>query len=105
MRSRARLKFGVYEERYRPICEKCKKRWPECLHSQAPKRVVLLAGPEQIWMQLNGTKYPAVRVRRFNDLAAIDMVMTETDFRSGHTYIGRFTTHVSSKEVLDGKAQ
>lgn len=75
--NRARLKHGVYEERYRPLCVKCKKKWPECRHSEPPKRVVFLDGPDQIWAQLNGTNYPAVRFRAFNDFAAIEMVMPD----------------------------
>ena len=100
MASRARLKHGVYEERYRLVCPKCKKRWPDCKHSEAPKRVVLLAGPDRIWAQLNGTNYPAVRFRAFDDFAAIEMVMMDLQFRSKYTYVGRFITEITHKEVM-----
>ena len=98
---RAKLKYGVYEERYRPICSKCKKKWPECRHSDAPKRIVLLAGPDQIWAQLNGTNYPAVRFRGFNDFASVEMVMPELQFRGRYSYVGRFVTQVTQREVME----
>lgn len=100
---RARFKHGVYEERYRPICMKCKKKWPDCKHSEPPKRVVLLAGSDQIWMQLNGTNYPSIRFRSFNDFTAVEMVMSEFQFRSKYTYVGRFFTKVTHQEVLQEK--
>ena len=98
---RARLKYGVYEERYRPTCPKCKKKWPDCRHSEAPKRIVLLAGPDQIWAQLNGTNYPAVRFRAFNDFASVEMVMSELQFRGKYSYVGRFVTCITQKEVIE----
>jgi len=98
---RPKFKHGVYEERYRPLCMKCKKKWPDCRHSEAPKRVVLLAGPDQIWTQLNGTNYPAVRFRAFNDFASVEMVMPENQFRSRYTYVGRFVTQITHKEVIE----
>lgn len=97
---RARLKWGAYEERYRPICPKCKKKWPECKHSEPPKRVVFLAGPDEVWCQLNGTNYPAVRFRSFNDFNVVDMVMPETQFRSKYVYVGRYVSKVTHLEEM-----
>jgi hypothetical protein len=101
--ARARLKFGVYEERYRPICKTCKKNYPDCRHSKAPERVVLLAGPTNIWMQLNGTNYPGVRFRRFNDFSVVEMVTTEAQFRSKYSYVGRYVTKIERTEELQEK--
>lgn len=100
---RARLKYGIYEERYRPICTKCKKKWPDCKHIDAPKRVVMLDGPDRIWCQLNGTNYPAVLMQNFNDFTSVRMVMTETQFRGKYVYVGRFTTQMTSRHVLGWK--
>jgi len=97
---RPRYRHGVYEERYRPQCKKCSLTWPECKHSEPPKRVVFLAGPDKIWCQLNGTNYPSVRFRAFNDFSAVEMVMPENQFRSKYTYVGKFVTQVSRKEVM-----
>jgi len=93
------LKPGVYEERYRPICSKCAKKWPECRHSNPPKKVVLLAGPDRIWCQLNGTNYPAVHFRNFNDFDSVEMVMPDSQFRSKYSYVGRFVTQLIRTEV------
>lgn len=99
--SRARFKYGVYEERYRPLCMKCKKKWPECRHSEPPKRVVLLAGPDQIWCQLNGTNYRSVRFRYFNDSTSVELVMPDGQFRGKYVYVGKFTTRIVRTEVMD----
>lgn len=98
---RARLKHGVYQERYLPLCMKCKKRWPDCRHSEPPKRVVLLDGPERVWAQLNGTNYPAVRFRNFNDFASVEMVIPDNTFRQRYTYVGRFITRITHTEVME----
>lgn len=102
---RARLKYGVYEERFRPICRSCKKQWPHCKHSKAPEKVVFVAGPDRIWMQLNGTNYPAVHFRKFNDSSSVEMVMTETQFRSKYVFLGRLTTVITRTDVMQEKAK
>lgn len=60
---------------------------------------MLLATPDQIWAQLNGTNYPAVRYRRFNNFDVVEMVLPENQFRDRYAYVGRFITHVSRSEV------
>lgn len=97
---RARFKFGVYEERYRPVCPKCKKKWPDCKHSDAPKRVSFLAGPDQVWCQLNGTNYPSVRFRNFNDFNVVEMVMPENQFRDRYVYVGRYISRAIHTEEM-----
>lgn len=97
---RGRLKYGVYEERYRPQCSKCKKQWPQCKHLDPPKRVVTLDGPDKVWMQLNGTNYPAVRFRAFNDFSVVEMVMADTQFRHKFTYVGRYVTNIMRVESM-----
>jgi len=65
--------------------------------------VVMLAGPDQIWCQLNGTNYPSVRFRNFNDFDVVEMVMTETQFRSKFTYVGRYITNITRTEIQVAK--
>lgn len=80
---RAQLKFGVYEEKAHP-----------------ERRVALLEGPDRVWISFNGTNYPAVMCRTFNQPDNVKLVFTETQFRDRYKYLGRYTTIVSHKEVL-----
>lgn len=97
---RGKLKVGVYEEKARPTCTKCGKKHPDCKHIAAPKKVVFLAGPDQIWAQLNGTWYPSVRFKNFNDSTSVEMVMPENQFRDRYKYLGQYVTVVNRVEEM-----
>lgn len=85
---RARLKYGVYEERRK---------------SKNPRRVVLLETGDEVWIQFNGTNYPAVVTREFNSPNVVKVAMTEFQFRDAYVWVGKYTTHVTRKEVLELK--
>lgn len=84
MRSRARLKIGIYYSK-----------------SRITEQVVLLETPDRLWVQLNGTHYPAVMFRKFNCPDDVKMVMTEYQFRDRFKYAGRYqTVHKTMEEAV-----